>query len=106
MKLRDVQDQMHSFVTERGWYAEGSTRPQTPRSLAISLGVEAAELLECFQWSERAERSSVADELADIVLYAAQLANVIGADLGSAVAEKLERNRARRWHDHHGEFTK
>jgi dCTP diphosphatase len=88
---------MDSFVEERGWYRESSKRPQSAKNLAISLMVEAAELLECFQWGDYAEQALVADELADVILYAAQLANVAGIDLERAVANKLDVNRLREW---------
>lgn len=95
--LGDLVDDMHAFVQQQGWYEETSRRPQTARNLATSLTIECAELLECFQWSDHADSESVADELADIVLYAAQLAGVIGVDLDAAVAKKLETNRSRTW---------
>ncbi|MEO0565930.1 MAG: hypothetical protein AAF125_27720, partial [Chloroflexota bacterium] len=45
---------MHTFVESKGWYAEDSKRPQTPRNLAVSLSLEANEVLELFQWGETA----------------------------------------------------
>lgn len=71
----------------------------TPRNLAASLSIEAAELLELFQWdledappldSERRER--IAEELADIGIYALLLAHEAGIDLGRAIADKMEEN--------------
>jgi len=93
--LLEFQNAMDEFVARRGWYVEESTKPQLPRNLAASISLEANEVLECFQWSEDADRDEVGAELADVVLYAAQLANVLGIDLGSAVAEKLELNEDR-----------
>ena len=81
----------------RGWYEAGSPKPQTAKNLAASVAIEAAELVECFQWQETADPSAVADELADVVLFAAQLANVASIDLAQAVADKLARNRGRSW---------
>lgn len=95
--IQAVQAAMDGFVREKGWYAETSPKPQTPTNLALSLSVEAAELLECFQWGPEADADHVAEELADVVLYAAQLANVAGIDLAEAVRAKLERNRLRTW---------
>ncbi len=88
---------MDAFVRDRGWYADGSPKPQSPANLAASVAIEAAELLECFQWDAAASAAAVADELADVVLYAAQLANVMAIDLDAAVAAKLARNRGRSW---------
>jgi NTP pyrophosphatase (non-canonical NTP hydrolase) len=88
---------MASFVQTKGWYRTDSARPQTPRNLVMSMAIEVAELLECFQWSETAASERVEDELADVVLYAVQLANVAGVDLEAAVTAKLERNYGRTW---------
>ncbi|HEX2070128.1 MAG TPA: nucleotide pyrophosphohydrolase [Thermoleophilaceae bacterium] len=86
---------MDTFVAERGWYGAGSPKPQTARNLASSIAIEAAEVVECFQWAEDADPDEVAAELADVVLYAAQLANVIDVDLGAAVAAKMALNETR-----------
>lgn len=94
--LRELQNAMDSFVARRGWYAEGSCKPQLPRNLAASIVLEAGEILECFQWSdEPPDKAALADELADVVLYVAQLANMLGVDLESAAASKLARNESR-----------
>jgi NTP pyrophosphatase (non-canonical NTP hydrolase) len=93
--LAELQNEMHEFVSSRGWYEEESTKPQVPRNLAASISLEANEILECFQWSEEADRDHVGEELADVLLYVAQLANVLEIDLGSAVDRKLERNHGR-----------
>jgi NTP pyrophosphatase (non-canonical NTP hydrolase) len=97
MPLRAIVEAMDTFVRGRGWYNPGSRRPQTPRNLATSLAIECAELLECFQWTESADLTEVADELADIVLYTAQLAGILGLDLDSAVSRKLHVNGGRTW---------
>ena len=93
--LTEIQSAMDEFVRSRGWYGQGSEKPQLPRNLAASISLEANELLECFQWNEEADRDQVGEELADVLLYAAQLANVLDIDLGSAVDRKLERNQDR-----------
>jgi NTP pyrophosphatase (non-canonical NTP hydrolase) len=95
MDLKALQTEMDGFVRGRGWYSEDTEKPQTPKNLAASLVLEAAELLECFQWTDHCERDAVASELADIILYAAQLANVMSIDLADAVAEKIRVNRSR-----------
>jgi 8-oxo-dGTP diphosphatase len=98
MDLKQLTEEMHRFVRSKGWYAENSPRPQTPRNLAISLVLEAAEVLEHFQWDGRAD-PSVREELADTALYLLQLASVLNIDLEQAVLEKLKANYARRWPD-------
>jgi NTP pyrophosphatase (non-canonical NTP hydrolase) len=98
MDIRDLTQAMHDFVSAQGWYAPGSPRPQTLRSLAISLNLEAAEVLEHFQWSEQVqERSELAAELADVTLYLLQIASLAGVDLEQAVMNKLAQNYQRTW---------
>jgi dCTP diphosphatase len=87
---------MDQFVASRGWYAADSLKPQEPHRLSISLSLEASEVLERFQWDDEVEASEIGLELADVLLYAAQLANVLGVDLALSVGEKLAIN-ARRW---------
>jgi NTP pyrophosphatase (non-canonical NTP hydrolase) len=93
--LIELQRMMEEFVGSRGWYRPNSEKPQSPRNLAASISLEANEVLEYFQWTDKADADQVGAELADVVLYAAQLANVLGIDLGGAVDEKLEFNRSR-----------
>ncbi len=98
MDLRDLTAKMNSFVRAKGWYNPGSPRPQTPRNLAISLNLEAAEILEHFQWSEQTkDKDELASELADVALYLLQLASISGIDLERAILEKLEVNAGREW---------
>ena len=97
MDLRELTEAMHAFVAAKGWYAPDSPRPQTPRSLAISLSIEAAEVLELFQWSEAAPGPELAGELADVALYLLQLASISGLDLEQAILDKLRLNYQRQW---------
>ncbi len=98
MDLQELTAEMHRFVRSKGWYAADSPRPQTPRSLAISLALEAAEVLEHFQWGETpADESALASELADVALYLLQLASLTGVDLEAAILHKLEQNYRRHW---------
>ena len=100
MDLKALTELMHQFVRSRGWYEAGSPRPQTPRNLAISLSLEAAEVLELFQWREATpEKAVLADELADVTLYLLQLASISGVDLEQAVVDKLETNYGRTWQE-------
>ncbi len=98
MDIQELTAEMHRFVRSKGWYAEGSKRPQTPRNLAISLALEAAEILEHFQWqAEPQDRQELALELADVALYLLQLASVTGIDLEKAILDKIEINKTREW---------
>jgi NTP pyrophosphatase (non-canonical NTP hydrolase) len=86
------------FVREKGWYAPDSPHPQTPRNLAISLSLEASEVLEHFQWGdEAADREALAGELADTLHYLLQLGLLLDLDLEQAVLAKLAANRGRQW---------
>jgi NTP pyrophosphatase (non-canonical NTP hydrolase) len=98
MDIQELTDRMNDLVHSKGWYAQDSKRPQTPRNLAISLSVEAAEILEHFQFRENAkDRDELAGELADVALYLLQLASVTGIDLEKAILDKIEINRTREW---------
>jgi len=98
MDIRDLTTKMHAFVRSKGWYGPDSKRPQTPRNLAISLSLEANEVLEHFQWrDDLKEKDELAGELADVALYLLQLASVSGIDLEQAILKKLETNAQREW---------
>jgi NTP pyrophosphatase (non-canonical NTP hydrolase) len=98
MDIKQLTDEMNRFVRSKGWYDENSKRPQTPRNLAISLALEASEILEHFQWrDEIKDKKELADELADVALYLLQLAWVAGIDLEEAMLKKLEVNKTREW---------
>jgi 8-oxo-dGTP diphosphatase len=98
MDIQQLTEKMHAFVRSKGWYEKDSKRPQTPRNLAISLSLEAAEILEHFQWrNEPKDKEDLASELADVTLYLLQLASISGIDLEQAVLNKLEVNASREW---------
>jgi len=98
MDIQDLTQEMHRFVEAQGWYAPESKRPQTLRNLAISLNLEASEVLEHFQWREQSDDpGELAGELADVALYLLQIASISGIDLEQAILHKLERNYTRRW---------
>ena len=99
MTIQELTDEMNRFVEAMGWYREDSPWPQTPRNIAISLALEAAEVLEHFQWGERADGGALAEELADVALYLLQLAYLTGVDLEQAVLHKLAINYGRDWSD-------
>jgi NTP pyrophosphatase (non-canonical NTP hydrolase) len=98
--LAELTELMHAFVRAKGWYEADSKRPQTPRNLAISLSLEAGEVLEHFQWRDQTEaldQAELAGELADVALYLLQLASVTGIDLEQAIRDKLATNYKRTW---------
>jgi NTP pyrophosphatase (non-canonical NTP hydrolase) len=80
------------FRDERNWQ-----QFHNPKDLAISLSLEASELLECFQWSKEDlhvndKKEAMADELADILIYAISFADAIGVDVNTIIKKKLEKN--------------
>jgi NTP pyrophosphatase (non-canonical NTP hydrolase) len=100
MDIKELTDRMNGMVRSKGWYEADSKRPQTPRNLAISLSLEAAEILEHFQFRETVKnKEELAGELADVALYLLQLASITGIDLEKAILDKIQINSARQWDD-------
>jgi len=98
MDITELTQHMHDFVRAKGWYDPDSARPQTPRNIAISICIEAAEILEHFQWNgDIQDAEALSGELADVALYLLQLASVAGIDLEQAILKKLELNYGRTW---------
>ncbi len=97
MDLLAWQSRLQRFSDERHWNSF-----HNPKNLAMALSVEAAELLECYQWLEpqqagnltqtAAGREAVADEMADVLLYLLRLAAVTGIDLEQAAERKFAKN--------------
>ena len=98
MDIRELTLAMNRFVTAKGWYGPESPRPQTPRNIATSLALEAAEVLEHFQWSDVSRNpEELPGELADVALYLLQLSSILEIDLERAILNKLEKNYGRTW---------
>lgn len=88
MTSRSVIQTLRAFMAERDWQ-----QFHTPENLAKSIGIEAGELLECYQWGSDADIEKVADELADVLTYALLLADRLDLDPEKIVLAKLERTR-------------
>lgn len=98
MDIKTLEAAMHKFVGDKGWYDENSPKPQSPKNLAISLVLEAGEVLEHFQWGEDIkDKDAFAEELADVMLYLLQISSITEVDLAEAVMKKLEHNYTRTW---------
>jgi NTP pyrophosphatase (non-canonical NTP hydrolase) len=98
MDIAELTQHMHAFVQAKGWYAPDTPRPQTPRNIATSICIEAAEILELFQWNgDVTDPAALAGELADVMLYLLQLASVTGINLEQALLDKLKINYSRTW---------
>ena len=102
MTIEELTDRMNAFVGDMGWYQEDSPCQQTPRNIAISLALEAAEVLEHFQWEESTDPEALAGELADVALYLLQLAYLVDVDLEQAILDKLAYNYTRDWSEESG----
>ena len=93
--IQDLTQAMNEFVAAMGWYRADTRFTQTPRNIAVSLALEAAEVLEHFQWGEQADAAALAEELADVALYLLQLAYLTNIDLEQAIVDKLAVNYRR-----------
>lgn len=85
-----ARDALRAFVAERDW-----AQFHSPENLAKSISIEAAELLELFQWNADVDEQRLRDELADVLTYCMLLADTIGADPQQLVLDKLEQTRAK-----------
>jgi dCTP diphosphatase len=98
--LAELRGQMADFVARRDW-----NQFHSPKNLAMSLAIEAAELMEHFQWLTVEESRAVVDqphkladvgeELADVICYALALANELKLDLSHVVRDKMAKNETK-----------
>jgi len=83
------------FREERDW-----KQFHSPKNLAISIAIEAAELMEIFQWPDavdaddlsQQDRDRVREEIADVAIYMSLLAHDLGLDLDEAIMDKVAKN--------------
>jgi NTP pyrophosphatase (non-canonical NTP hydrolase) len=98
--IADLRAAVHKFVSDRQWQPF-----HNPKNLSSSIAIEAAELMEIFQWLTTEQSTQAAhdlstgqhtrEELADIVIYCLALANALDIDLSQAIREKLAANAAK-----------
>jgi dCTP diphosphatase len=98
--VADLRQRVAGFVSARAW-----EQFHTPKNLSVAIAIEAAELMEHFQWltveqaedavQDEAKRAAVADELADVLIYGISLANALDVDVSTVVLAKLGRNEER-----------
>jgi dCTP diphosphatase len=98
--LADLRQRVADFVAARDWQ-----QFHVPRNLSVAIAVEAAELMEHFQWltqeqalvalEDEEKRAAVVDELADVLIYGLSLANALDVDVSTALLGKLTRNEQR-----------
>lgn len=94
--VKELKDTFREFVRARMW-----EKAHSPKNLAMSIAIEAAELMEIFQWSSVEEAKDVGatpqfehvkEELADVLIYCLSMANRLEIDISSAIEEKLVKN--------------
>ncbi len=96
----EIRERVLAFARERDW-----EQFHSPKNLSMALAAEAGELMEHFLWTESkasaatladsAKRRKIEDELADVVIYALEFANIGGIDLAKAIEAKLAQNAAK-----------
>jgi NTP pyrophosphatase (non-canonical NTP hydrolase) len=93
-----IRQMVRSFVDQRNW-----SKFHSPKNISMALAVEAAELMEHFQWIDGPEsrtpdpdkKIAISEELADVLCYAMAIANELDIDIASAMKRKMELNRAK-----------
>ena len=86
-KLEELKNKVLKFIDDRDW-----DQFHSPDNLAKSISIEAAELLECFQWGNEYELEAVTDEMADVFIYLLDLANKLNVDLIDIADKKMDKN--------------
>lgn len=94
--IQQMKDVITQFADERDW-----EQFHTPKNLCMSIAIEAAELMEHFQWTnptevagfDDAKKLEVQEELADVVAYCIAFANTMNIDIAQAFEHKMVRNR-------------
>ncbi len=94
--MQKLIEKLRQFANERDW-----EQYHSPKNLAMALSVEAAELVEHFQWLTQAQsydlgpdkHAKIKDEIGDVLIYLVNLADKLGIDPIRAAHEKVEKNR-------------
>ena len=85
--MDELMSELIKFQKDRDW-----KKFHTPENLAKSISIEAAELLEHFQWQKEYDESEVADELADVLIYCLYMVDVMDFDLKEIIYNKMAKN--------------
>lgn len=85
--MDDIKKELLMFQKERDW-----KKFHTPENLAKSISIEAAELLEHFQWQKEYDENEVADELADVLIYCLYMADAMDFDVKEIILNKMGKN--------------
>ena len=84
---QETIDRIRKFTEDRDW-----DQFHSPSNLAKSICIEAAELLECFQWSDEYDIEKVKEELADVMVYSRNLLDKLGLDEDEIINSKMDQN--------------
>ncbi|MDZ7786302.1 MAG: nucleotide pyrophosphohydrolase [Candidatus Saccharibacteria bacterium] len=86
--LENLKKLVAQYRDDRGW-----GKHHTPKNLSMSIAIEAAELMELFQWDEytRRNQDKIADELADVLIYCFNFADTTDIDISTAFRNKLRK---------------
>ena len=87
---QETLDIIRKFTADRDW-----DQFHSPANLAKSMVIEAAELLECFQWSDEFDQEHVREELADVLVYCVDLADKLSLDMDEIIQAKMKKNAAK-----------
>lgn len=85
--MNELKSEIIKFQKDRDW-----KKFHTPENLAKSISIEAAELLEHFQWGKEYDIDEVAEELADVLIYCIYMANALDLDIKEIILNKMEKN--------------
>ena len=85
--MDDIKKEILMFQKERDW-----KKFHTPENLAKSISIEAAELLEHFQWQKEYDENEVAEELADVLIYCLYMADAMDFDVKEIILNKMGKN--------------
>ncbi|MBQ6813340.1 MAG: nucleotide pyrophosphohydrolase [Methanobrevibacter sp.] len=85
--MEELRKELIKFQSERDW-----KKYHTPENLAKSISIEAAELLEHFQWQKEYDKDEVVDELADVLNYCFHMADALDVDVKEIVLNKMKKN--------------
>ncbi|MBZ9570582.1 nucleotide pyrophosphohydrolase [Methanobrevibacter sp. TMH8] len=84
---KETINKIIKFRDDRKW-----KQFHSPENLAKSISIEAAELLECFQWDDEYNKSDVLEELADVLIYSISMADTLGVDIDEIINNKIKLN--------------
>ena len=102
--LQEIKARIKQFIKERDW-----EQFHSPKNISMSISIEAAELMEHFQWltieqskkllNDKKKREEIEDELADIAIYIIDFCNLFNIDIGESIVRKLDKT-ARKYPAH------